>query len=547
MDARQAAQFGNVSRLQELLDSGECTADTLDADDCSLLHWAAINNRLSVTRILLDRGCNVNAIGGVLASTPLHWAARHGHTHMVALLVAHGADLHLSDVEGFTPLHVAVQFGRTSTAAYLIAAGQSVDERDETMMTPAMWAAYKVFSRDPLQMLITMGADLSCTDTTYANTALHWAVIQGNHSAVNVLIKYNAELVVRNRDNETPRDIATRRGDVISARILERAERRKRLISSTFIQYIKENDVLISRIMFFLPVFIMVAVGMILHLFLSYTVKALLLLLIGVLGRIVYRSLATDRSFYIIPLGAAVASKVILAVTWLLYLHAFAGWYWQISFFIFVILAPVLFLWIVFSDPGVVTVSHKERCEMIRDMWEKENHPTVSFCSTCLLKRPARSKHCSVCDRCVKRFDHHCPWILNCIGEKNHLQFVFYLGVVITSSLQFLVAAFHYWRDSCGEISQANIAYCNPWVTYVSVIALYHFIWTSAMFIFQIYQILCEITTNERLNAYRYEHFHSAGDRLTIKSPFSKGVLRNLYSFCCGGAIVSSEEEKLLD
>ncbi|VDK64562.1 unnamed protein product [Onchocerca ochengi] len=408
MDARQAAQFGNVSRLQELLDSGECTADTLDADDCSLLHWAAINNRLSVTRILLDRGCNVNAIGGVLASTPLHWAARHGHTHMVALLVAHGADLHLSDVEGFTPLHVAVQFGRTSTAAYLIAAGQSVDERDETMMTPAMWAAYKVFSRDPLQMLITMGADLSCTDTTYANTALHWAVIQGNHSAVNVLIKYNAELVVRNRDNETPRDIATRRGDVISARILERAERRKRLISSTFIQYIKENDVLISRIMFFLPVFIMVAVGMILHLFLSYTVKALLLLLIGVLGRIVYRSLATDRSFYIIPLGAAVASK--------------------------------------------------ERCEMIRDMWEKENHPTVSFCSTCLLKRPARSKHCSVCDRCVKRpqilvvyhsflkyrFDHHCPWILNCIGEKNHLQFVFYLGVVITSSLQFLVAAFHY-------------------------------------------------------------------------------------------------------
>lgn len=48
MDARQAAQFGNVSRLQQLLDSGECTPDTLDADDCSLLHWAAINNRLII-------------------------------------------------------------------------------------------------------------------------------------------------------------------------------------------------------------------------------------------------------------------------------------------------------------------------------------------------------------------------------------------------------------------------------------------------------------------------------------------------------------------
>lgn len=102
-------------------------------------------------------------------------------------------------------------------------------------------------------MLITMGADLSCTDTTYANTALHWAVIQGNHSAVNVLVKNNAELLVRNRDNETPRDIATRRGDVISARILEKAERKRGFISSTSIQYVKENDV--REVQLFIPSF----------------------------------------------------------------------------------------------------------------------------------------------------------------------------------------------------------------------------------------------------------------------------------------------------
>ncbi|KHN83164.1 hypothetical protein Tcan_15906 [Toxocara canis] len=52
MDARQAAQFGNESRLRHLLDSGECSPDTLDADDCSLLHWAAINNRQ-----LSGKGC----------------------------------------------------------------------------------------------------------------------------------------------------------------------------------------------------------------------------------------------------------------------------------------------------------------------------------------------------------------------------------------------------------------------------------------------------------------------------------------------------------
>jgi len=117
----------------------------VDADDCSLLHWAAINDRYEVAQLLIARRCNVNAIGGVLASSPLHWAARHGHTRMVALLVRNGADWTLRDVEGFTPLHIAVQFGCTPVVAYLVSMGQSPDEFDSTKMTPAIWAAYKVW------------------------------------------------------------------------------------------------------------------------------------------------------------------------------------------------------------------------------------------------------------------------------------------------------------------------------------------------------------------------------------------------------------------
>ena len=49
------------------------------------------------------------------------------------------------------------------------------------------------------------------------------------------------------------------------------------------------------------------------------------------------------------------------------------------------------------------------------------------LCPFCKVINTPRSFHCQVCNKCVERFDHHCPWINNCVGQNNYVRFYIYI------------------------------------------------------------------------------------------------------------------------
>lgn len=123
-----------------------------------------------------------------LSATPLHWATRQGHLSAVVLLMAAGADPTLRDAEGCSCIHLAAQFGHTALVAYFIARGVNPDIQDRGGMTALMWASWKISALDPVRLLLTLGANPSMVDHTHGNTALHWAILARNATAISTLI-----------------------------------------------------------------------------------------------------------------------------------------------------------------------------------------------------------------------------------------------------------------------------------------------------------------------------------------------------------------------
>lgn len=537
LDIVKATQNGALERCKQLISEG-FDVNQRDAENVTLLHWAAINNRKEIIRYYISLGAHVDAVGGDLMATPLHWATRAGHLGTVVLLMQHGADPSICDGDGLQCIHIAAQLGYAGIMAYFIAKGANMNCQDRGGMTPLMWSAYRVTSLDPTRMLVTLGASTILQDNFHGNSALHWAIIARNSTAVTTLAINGANLGIRNNAGQTPYELLKGNRDMfLSDKVIEKIEEvdKKSRPTSLCDRITKDKKVKIWMTGL-LPAAAIFVIGQLLQSSIPVPIKFVILLLGYVFGYFVRPYVCNDKYFSVLPLATYFGTKFWVYVTWLVWIVPHVNIWATIAMLISSILLWYNFLKVWKGDPGIVSNTQEEKYRIIIEEAERRGFDARSFCSSCLVHKPLRSKHCGVCDRCIAKHDHHCPWVSNCIGDKNHKQFIGYLLMLLVMIFFMIYGATQFFQSACSIPASSGFfgtiiasSQCDSWVMWITFNCILHAIWVFLLLGCQTYQIvLLGMTTNERLNHWRYQHFHQGG---VSRSPFHRGYFQNLVDF----------------
>ncbi|XP_008118868.1 palmitoyltransferase ZDHHC18 isoform X1 [Anolis carolinensis] len=154
----------------------------------------------------------------------------------------------------------------------------------------------------------------------------------------------------------------------------------------------------------------------------------------------------------------------------------------------------------------------------------------LKYCYTCKMFRPPRTSHCSVCDNCVERFDHHCPWVGNCVGKRNYRFFyAFILSLSFLTAFIFACVITHLALRSQGN-DFISVLKATP-ASVLELVICFFSVWSIfGLSGFHTYLVASNLTTNEDLKG-----AWSSKRGSEFANPYShKSVLTNCCAVLCG-------------
>ncbi|KAJ6554392.1 DHHC palmitoyltransferase-domain-containing protein, partial [Mycena capillaripes] len=137
--------------------------------------------------------------------------------------------------------------------------------------------------------------------------------------------------------------------------------------------------------------------------------------------------------------------------------------------------------------------------------------PPHRWCSRCSIVKPYRAHHCRVCGTCILKFDHHCPWIGQCVGARNHKFFLnFSLATLVFTLYTFSsLLAFNVNGGGLGG-EDGDV---DPQEVVVIALAALFALFTSTLGVAHTRLILLSQTTVESLSVQRMKEREGEGLR----------------------------------
>mmetsp|Transcript_34212 Transcript_34212/g.59848 ORF Transcript_34212/g.59848 Transcript_34212/m.59848 type:complete len:542 (-) Transcript_34212:1905-3530(-) len=478
---------GNHTTIVQAVIEGKIEYDFKTPEGFTAIHEAVlVSDVASVKKLLNEASCPVDlkAANGL---TPLMYSVMKGNLQLVKLFLDRGADIEAKDQSGMTPLLIASQHGQLTAYIVLRHRGADVTATDINGCTAAHWAA---FHNHPsfLRMLKSFNMNLEAKDSTDM-TPLHRACSSNAVDSIDFLLRNGANTAAKTKEGKTPIEVA-KDGNYMAGQLC--------FLTQTY----EGSDTFAKSFKYLFYAFWLMLYVTYISYVLPYT------------AHYFFTSLAFNLAMIVLPISS------------LLTLCSQSGELARQA-----------------DSPEVGVISS------IGETFEAENFKDIVdahyICFTCFLKRPQRSKHCRLCNKCIPRQDHHCHFIGKCIGEHNHRRFFSSLALTYLSLILFLYLSLQLFSahitdpDLSSIVAQTVIKiFETADISVLVAAACIPLAWYSGWYLYlEVHSISQGLTVNEVVNRFRYRYLYTQvthphkGKQMRFTNPFSRGLIGNWTEF----------------